>query len=397
MLRNFRKLLVLLVTALVLAPGALRAQDYAPPVTEFPFPLGPVDGEGLYLGVEFLYFRMTNPLANQPVAFRGVIDADGTISGPPGTTPGAFVGSGNLALDVSQVNGPQTWVPGYNLVAGWRFRNGVVVEGSWFHLEEAKYAASAGPVPPFFQQAGNLADSFLSAFVYNFPPDFAGAAPDVAPPASPGAAYGIWNGAEYMNIQFTQRFDQWDITGRFPIFQTENCRYYGFVGPRIGRIWERFKWRTADLDLFGNGAPFNTAIYSNIISNNLYGFHIGCGDEMRLGDTPVGTFSVSLDLQAAALLNVAKTRAKYEREDRQISAHHSRKEFTFVPELQAQINLWWYPIEGVQLRVGYNAMAFFNTISSPVPIDFDFGSLSPKFERETRFFDGLNAGIGIIF
>lgn len=384
-------LMVLLVMGIFSAPS-VHAQEYAPPLTEFPWPLGPVDGEGLYLAAEFLFMRQSNPLEGQIIARRGIIDADGSITGAPGTALGTF----QPALNANQVNGPITFQPGYNLVAGWRFRDGISIEGSWWHLEEAKYTASAGNVAPFFSGPANLANTFLVANVFNFPPDYAGPFNDSAI-GNPNATYGIWNGAETMTITFTQRFDQWDITGRFPIMQTDNCRWYGTLGPRIGRIWERFKWRTADLDLTGNGAPFDTAIYSNVVSNNLYGVQFGCGYEWRCGDTPIGTFSISTDLKAATLLNVAKTRAKYERADRQTSAHRSRKEFTFVPEVQAGVNVWWYPTAGVQLRVGYNVMGFFNTIASPVPVDFDFGSLSPQFKNEARIFDGLNAGIGFIF
>ena len=71
---------------------------------------------------------------------------------------------------------------------------------------------------------------------------------------------------------------------------------------------------------------------------------------------------------------------------------------TFVPELEGQFNLWWYPTEGIQIRVGYSLMAFFNTVASKQPIDFNFGGLNPTWDEGVyRLFDGINAGISFIF
>jgi hypothetical protein len=71
---------------------------------------------------------------------------------------------------------------------------------------------------------------------------------------------------------------------------------------------------------------------------------------------------------------------------------------SIVPELQANLALWWYPIEGIQLKVGYNFMGFFNTITSQMPVDFNYGTDSPPYTHEfLRFFDGLDAGIALIF
>ena len=65
--------------------------------------------------------------------------------------------------------------------------------------------------------------------------------------------------------------------------------------------------------------------------------------------------------------------------------------------LEATPGLMWYPIEGVQLKFGYDFMAFFNTISSPRPISFDYSGLDPAYERTFRFFDGFQASLAISF
>ena len=51
-------------------------------------------------------------------------------------------------------------------------------------------------------------------------------------------------------------------------------------------------------------------------------------------------------------VDFVKARAKYERDDRFTSSHSTDRLATLVPQLQGQVNLWWYPIEAVQSRVG---------------------------------------------
>src|SRR5262249_17246308 len=152
-----------------------------------------------------------------------------------------------------------------------------------------------------------------------------------------GDSPGIWNASTFQQLLFVQRFDQGDLTVRVPIFETDCWRSYGLIGARAVVMWERFSWRTADYNAFGISDPTFAADYSNIASNRLYGPHIGCGNELYLGDTPIGAFSVSLDLDVALLVDIVKERAKYELEDRSISAQRSRTEYTLAPELSAQL------------------------------------------------------------
>lgn len=405
-------LALLLAAGVALAPAA-RAQDYVPPSTVFPLPLysNRPEAGGLYLAGEFLWMHQNIHLKDQLIATRGFRDADGAIFG----NVGQYFGTGAAALRATDV-GPSTYTPGYNITGGWRFGDGLAVEISWWHLAEAKMAASASGVPFNFAGPTNLADSFLFAPVFNFPSEYAGpfqrlAQQNLTPPPAlfligdNGTTYGIWDGAANMTIQFVQRYDQFDITGRIPMFQTDNGRYYGLVGPRVVSFYDQFKWRTVaqGIDIAPNGAiiatsgPTDVANYTNTVSNRLYGMHIGCGDEFRLGDTPAGTFAISVDLQVALMVNFVKEVVKYELGDKSTAAKRSRKDYTLVPELEGRFNLWWYPIEGVQLRVGYDVMAFFNTVASPYPVSFNFGALDPVFDRHIRLLDGLNAGIGFIF
>jgi hypothetical protein len=247
---------------------------------------------------------------------------------------------------------------------------------------------------PYQHQLGPiLADSFLYAPVYNFPNDFAGA-PDKLAVGNPLAAYGIWNGATVMTIRFDQHYDEYNLNFRCPIVENDCMRCYALAGFRRAWMWERFKWRTVSEQADGTSSPQWVANYSNILSQPMYGPYVGCGTECYLGHG----FSVSIDTKVAGLVDFARELIRYEREDRAIAAKASRRIFNFVPEVEASINLWYYPIEGVQLRVGYNGMAFFNTIASPNPVSFNFSSLDAPYEHKfLRVLDGLNVGIGLTF
>jgi hypothetical protein len=396
-----------------LPPRVVRFQE-VPMATDptFPLPLyhdRPERG-GFYAAAEFLYMRMKNPLDNQIIAVRGLLDFDGSITADlngtiinpvnaappvivPGVSmPGTFLGSGAPALNAGQASGPLTWEPGWRLTAGWRFRDGLAVEVSWMSLVEAKYAAVATLVPPTLNPGPLLLETFLFSPVVNFPNDYAGPALKVAL-GNPFAAYGIWNGATVETIEFVQRFSQYDINARVPIFETDYCRCYGWVGFRHVSLWERFKWRVVAEDFTGSANQDDVALYNNIVSNQMYGPDVGWGSEVYC----CKGFALSLDLKAAGMVDFVHEIASYERGDFATKAKRAKKTFEFVPELDAIASLWWYPIEGVQVKIGYNFLNFFNTISSPNPVDFNFASLNPEWKTTYRWIDGFNAGIGFIF
>ena len=400
-------LAVLVAAGGMLAPGTARAQDgnynyeVPPPpgVSTVPTPLNPhLDRGGWFFGGEFVSFSQTNPLRSQLIAFRGLTDRDGSVSaalGIPGG-PGNFIGSRAPALDVNQVSGPGTYQPGFNAVFGYRFANGLAITASWLHLTEVQQSATASFQPPTAN--GNFQEeTFLTSPVYNYPINYAGPGNKVGI-GNVGAVSGIWNGASLMTESFIQRFEQIDISARYPLQQTECWRLYGTFGARALIMWERFSWRTVDTNV--NGVTFNddAATYTNIVSNRLYGPQVGIGNEWLCGVTPIGAFAVSLDTQAAILVDFVKGRASYELGDRSSSAHRNRNFIKLVPEVQANLNLWWYPYEGIQVRLGYSVMALFNTMASPNPVDFNYGAIAPAFEDGiTRFLHGMNAGIAFIF
>ena len=400
-----------LFTALVLLlPGLVKAQDatgLGSPDVMYPLPLSNrPDLGGFVCSAEYVMFRQTNPLRDQIVAYRGFTDTDGSIAGSffglP-NTPGTKFGSQREALNTHQATGPNDYSPGFKIDLGYKFDTGGELLFSWMFLTQHQTHASATSVPFGFNAGPDLADSFLFSPVYGFPNDYAGAF-DVnhrkLPVGNLLAAYGIWNGASIETISFTQRTQQYEITWRDVVFETDNYRLSYLVGPRFFWFWEKFAWRTSDINIdTGEGGPLDTAIYSNIVSNRLYGAHAGFSQECYLGHG----FAVQTDIEVAMLLDVVREKAEYRTGAKfglpQPTAESKRTITTFapVPEINGSINLVWYPIQSVQVRLGYNAMAFFNTVSSPRPIDFNYGSLTPRYESTFRLLDGLNFGVAIIW
>jgi hypothetical protein len=419
----------LLAAATMLLPlAAAPGQEVPPADPVWPFPIyhdRPEKG-GLFVDGDYVMYRQTNPLAHQPIAFRGFFDNDGSFTGQPG----AIIGSGRYVLFADDAGGPGTYQPGFRVGIGWRFEDGISVELSWLHLMKAQYfAVVSGVSPPGFRSDPQLADTFLSSPVFNFPPEFSGPlVKEVALanifPHSINAGFGIWNAADVMSIEFDQRYEQADLNARIPIFETDCDRCYGLVGGRAVWIWERFKWRTVDLGFSANTDftpgitvgnfgrvfpvvatttptlsidqdPRNAAVYTNIVSNRLYGPTIGLGNEWYCGHG----FAVSVDVQGGLFLDVVKERAKYEPglKDAGPQSKRSITTWTAAPEAQAGITLWWYPIEGIQVQLGYDFMSYFNTRAAPNPVSFNYGGLDPAWESKYRFFDGLRAGLGIIF
>jgi hypothetical protein len=415
MMRKKNVWLAILLTvgvAVVANRAQAQAQDDLTDDPVVPLPLGHDrmgSKGGFYVGAEFVYFRQTNPIRDQVVAVRGILDFDGSITAdlngtqvfpigappiiiPSNPVPGSFYGSGNAALNTNQVSGPGTYEPGFKISMGWRFKDGSAIEFSWLRLDETKYSASASLVPETLKPGSMLEETFLFSPVFNFPFEFGGA-PDKIALGNPLAAFGIWNGADEMSLSFVQRTSIYDITYRIPIWESQYCRCYGLVGGRYVQLWEDFNWRTVSAEFDGTTGQDNTANYSAVTSNNLWGADIGLGTEFYLGHS----LAFSLDGRYATLLDFAREEAMYVRGDDAIGTKRGTRQFCVVPELQATANVWWYPFSGCQVRFGYDAMAFFNTYASETPVDFNYSSVDPGWQKTTRYLTGFNAGIGFIF
>ena len=376
--------------------GTVRAQEVIPRSYVGPLSHTRYEEGGIFMAMEFLYWKQTNPIQAQRVAVRGFIDLDGSISGRAGT----FIGSGEEALNTGQLHAPNTgsFTPGFDLVLGYRFENGLAVMASWRHLSDFRTTNAAGAVSPSGNVGQSQENTFLSASVFNLPQQFDG---NRNVNLGNGlATAGVFNAATIMRIEFKQRFDMVDVLGRIPISgtETENWRTYGIFGPRTIVLWERFQWHSDDVDIQGNIGGSLGGTYDNVVSNRLYGFVTGTGGEVRLGDSPIGTFSLFYDANVGLYADFVKARARYELDDKTISMHRNRNLYSAVPGVDLKFGLQWYLYEAITVRFGYNYMGLFNTIYSPRPIDFNAGTLSPGFSHKSlRSFDGFDFGIGLVW
>jgi hypothetical protein len=393
----------------VLVAGAASAQPfpattggdatgYAPPDTQLPIPVGSTHPEsGLFIAGAYTLVRETNPINDQTLAVRGFIPVDNSIA--PGTA-GHLIGSGKQALNTQQVSGPNRFDhPGVIFELGYKFVDGSALSLRWMYLLNSRTAASAGPVPPNFNTGGDFEDSFLTSFVVNVPPGFSGP-PNKIGVGSPSVAFGIWNGATTMYEDFIQRTQQWDVIYRWTVYDTECYRLSGIIGPRFFWIWERFRWRTVDFPSNDVGVvvdPSDVGIYNNIVSNRMYGVHVGCGQEWYLGRG----FACNLDVEGALLMDIVKERVDYELGlGSSFAAGRSKRALTdwrLVPGAEATLGLAWYPYEGIQMRLDYNITGVLNTIGMRQPVSFDFSGLDPRYNSQARLLDGFRAWIGFSF
>jgi hypothetical protein len=390
----------------------------------YPLPLGhprmDVVG-GIYTALEFVMFRQTNPIGHQLVAIRGFTDVDGSVTGdlngtvvntdnqPPfiirgPIVPGNFLGTGTPALFTDDLRGQESFQPGYKITLGYRFDNGSAIEASWLALQKVTYSANASLIPPNFANLANgpiLADSFISAQFFNLPPEFAGANQKLAI-GNPGAVFGIFNGDNNMSESFRSFFQDLDVRGRVPWYQDDCTRVYGYTGGRFAWIWEQYRLRATSANFAGTSAPTDVGVFENTVSNRMYGPFAGIGAERYLGNG----FGIGIETEAAFLLDIVKERAYLQNGDRAdatsatpfVRIKKAATIFAPVGEFAANAQITWYPIEGVQLRAGYNFMTFLNTVAAENPIAFDARSFEPDWKNKSiRYFDGFNAGIGFIF
>jgi hypothetical protein len=411
----------LLVAGAALAPVAARAQtpegplgvgvgspNVAPDFIQAPLPLYSQRPEagGLYTAAEFVFMHQTRPVRDQTIMVRGFFDSTGFITGQPGT----FVGSGEPALTTGML-GRTSWEPGYRAEIGYRFANGLAISVSTLRLLKVSYNAGATLVTPFFRANPNLAETFITAPVFNFPVDFAGPPVktvfDLNNPTTIGPnnisthagsnLFGIWNGASEATEKYQQHYEQYDITGRVPVYSNDFARLYGLVGGRHAWLWERFAWRTVSRDINGGAGPDDAADYTNLISNRMTGPFIGCGQECYLG----GGFALSGEATTALLIDRVREKASYERDDVQFTGSGSkdaRMEYRVVPNINGNCTLWWYPIQGVQLRFSYNSLMYFNTVTSKFPVGFNYSKIDAPYETQWfRWIHGFTVGAGISF
>jgi hypothetical protein len=356
-----------------------------------PIPTGHVGEPGFYATAEYVMLQQTRAMGDQTIAVRGFRDTSGLISGVVGT----FVGPGSEALNTRRM-GQREFQPGFRTEIGYKFDTGTRLYANYMQVYDAHYSAGATFAPLAYRQV-ELSDTYLYAPVYNYHPAFVGPENDTAADTALGTGFntvGIWNAAEVMDIKFTQRFQTAEVGMRVPLFESELSTVYGMAGGRFAWFFERFAWRTVDIANDGEALPQYVAWYSNTLSQRMYGLFVGCGHEVYLGNM----FSASLDLTAAAFMDVIKYRAKYKLGDYSVQSKYGRESFSIVPSGTAEFNLWFYPTEGIQMRIGYMGMTFFNTRYMREPVGFNYGNIDPNYGvKWFRLVHGFNVGIGFFF
>ena len=373
------------------------------PGENVPLPLGNPGSQGVFVYADVGYFSQTWTLNNQIVAYRGLVDSTGAVTGLPGT----YIGSGRVALSTGDF-GRRSYMPAMNIGIGYKTEDGTSITARFMALAPSDYNASATLAPQYARSRPDLADTYLTAGVFNFGPKYAGPLQKTAfegsvvpgfgniPPITLGNGlfYGIWNGASTMTITYRQNFQEFEIGARVPVFQSETSRIYALGGGRFDWFYEKFSWRTTSYDVNGGSLPSYEAVYTNTLSQRLYGPYVGVGHDLYVGSR----FAVSSDFTGALLLGVIKERVKYKLADNTTQAKRSVNELRLVPSAGANVNLWWYPIQGVQVRVGYSANTFFNTKSMEDPVGFNVGGIDPGYGNQAfRLIHGVNFGIGLFF
>ena len=363
-------------------PITVRAQSFSPATPDYPIPVyrENIEQGGFFTAMEFIMWRMSVPLSHQLIAVRGFYDL--SLGGGSGT----LIGSGTPELHADDASGPGSWLPGWKFDIGWKFADGTVITADWTHIHEYTYHHYANVVPAGFHTNSD-ADSFLSSFVYNFGSAYAG------PAAKPPQEYGLWNAADQMMVAFSQRYDQYDLSWRQTILQEDTYRCYGLIGPRFAWIWERFLWRTVASQA---ASELDIGVYNNIVSNRMYGVHFGSGTDYWLGNG----FAATLEFQASPYLDIVREWAAYQLGDHNplVRDKRSIRDYTIAGELEANVGLYWYPIQGVTAKIGYEWMGFFNTKSAKDPVDYNLGAIAPPWHRQLfRYFHGFDVGISFIF
>lgn len=363
------------------------------PEVTVPIPTGNPSENGFWWATEFLLYQQSWTLGNQVIAQRGLVDSAGVLTGAPGT----FIGSGEPALTSGQF-GRRSLQPGYRVSIGYKFDSGVSVHLRWAQTVDQTYSAGASLATFRFANQADLANSYLFSPVFNFPPDYAGPLVktgfDNTGPNGGLNFYGIWNGASVMSLRYSQRFTDADAGARVPLLMTDYSRVYGLGGARFAWFFEKFEWRTVAVDIVGRAFPSDTAEYTNIQSQRMYGPYVGCGHEIYV----CNSFAVSLDVTTALLMSIVKQRAYYELGDKTTKAKRSLNEFDVVPNGNVDLNLMWYPTEGVQLKIGYTFQGYLNTRKMEQPVAFNFGALDPPYGTQAfRYVQGLNVGLGLFF
>ncbi|MBY0227813.1 MAG: hypothetical protein K2W96_00895 [Gemmataceae bacterium] len=386
-----------LAVVLALAPSASQAQEfsYAPPPFNVHLPTGSTRPEsGLYFNTAFALYMESNPLKNQPIAVRGFKIFDDSLGVPPGT----FIGSRTEALNVQQLRDDRRWEPGFTFNVGYKFNDGSAMELNWLFLSNQTLTRGVTPIQRDDKPIRpDQADTFLFTDVFNLPLDYSGP-PNKVTGASQFGVFGLFNGATYMIQSWRQRFQQWELSFRSIVHDTEDSRITALVGPRYAWLWQKYQLRSVNLtaDGQGGGGPGDIGLYSAITSNRMYGVHAGLRCEGYWGRG----FGWLAEGQGALFLDSVKERGKFETADKYggfPESKFARREWSIVPALDGSLGVNWFPADTIQVQLKYQGMIFFNTQQTQRPFARDYLMPRPNWQSTIFWAHGLQAAIGLHF
>ena len=334
------------------------------------------------------------------VAYRGFQAFDNSL----GVPQGQWVGSKMIALNTNQVAGPSSFQPGWDFFIGWRFQGGVAVELDWKHLVQNQFSAAAAAwLQPGATNAGSvLQNTFVTAQVYNFGPEWAGAPQNVTQ-GDVGATFGIWNAASFMQELYIQRLSTSIRSTPASRSSIPPTRASTACSARAIRLDRRSIPLDDDLrkDQFGNddGAAAHeqhdlqphVRLPCRLRARLVSGQHADRGVcvHVRSGRRPP-LFRLR-QAPSAAFIPLTNSNP-------QVGSSRSRRIYSIVPGVDGQLGVDWYPWEAIKLHMGYDVNTFFNTIASDQPIDFNLGRVTPQYEHQfLRYFYGFSFGVSFVW
>jgi hypothetical protein len=125
----------------------------------------------------------------------------------------------------------------------------------------------------------------------------------------------------------------------------------------------------------------------------MYGLQVGSGNEVYLDKG----WAISVEGRVGIFGDFVTEKTKIERGDLEYTTSHKRVDTGIVPMFQGAGYLYYYPIEGIQLRAGYEYLGLIGVKRSPHQVDFNAGTLQPEFKDKFFRLDGFTAGISFIF
>ena len=338
---------------------------------------------------------VVNTVGQPPFIIRGPI------------VPGNFLGTGTPALFTDDLRGQESFEPGYRITLGYRFDNGTAIETSYMALQKVTYSANASLIPHELCQPGGRA--VPGRFVH------LGTVLQSAAGIRRGQPE---DGARQprLGLRHLQRRQQHvdelpassSRTGTF----AAGCRGTRTTAPASTVTLAAGSPGSGSSSGCGPFPPTSSATARRtdvgVYRKRRFQPHVRPVRRHRVRTVSSATASASaLETEAAFLLDIVKERANVQNGDRNDAPPGT----PFVSVKKAATNFQpgrrirrptprctWYPIEGIQLRAGYNFMTFLNTVDMQDPIAFDARNFDPNWQnRAIRFMDGFNAGIGFIF